>query len=179
MLFTKEKHVAYIGIGSNQGDRMMNCIRALEMLSAHKQMELIRVSRWFETEAMGERGPTGQPPFLNAAARVDTTLLAGEFLRALLDIETKLGRPPDRPKGSPRSIDLDLLLYDDLALHLEDMTIPHPELPKRLFVLVPLCDIAAEVAHPPSGLTIRELEVRCRSLGHPAWVNEWKPDDKK
>ena len=169
----KLRHQVYIGIGSNLGDRMTNCTRGLALLSAHKEIDLVRVSKWYETEAMEGGAPSGQPPFLNAAVHITTTLLAEELLEALIGIEAALGRPHPREKGLPRAIDLDILLYDDLAIRMEKLTIPHPELPKRLFVLVPLCDIAPDAVHPASGLRIRDLEARCREGGRTTRITEW------
>jgi len=173
----KYKHNAYIGVGSNVGDRISNCTRALGLISSRKGIDLVKVSRWFETEALDADGPSGADPFLNAAIHISTTMVAEDLMRELLGIEAALGRPYVRQKGEPRTIDLDLLLFDDLSLNLKGLTIPHPELTKRLFVLVPLCDIAPDVVHPSSGLTIRDLELRCRSDGIQAGISEWREAD--
>lgn len=156
-------HTAYIGIGSNLGDRLGNCLLALRMFSEHDSIEVRKVSRWYETEAWGDGGPADDPSYLNAAAELDTSLSAQELLAELLDVERRLGRPHPRPKGLPRAIDLDLLLYDELKLNLPGLTLPHPQLSKRLFVLLPLCDIGPALVHPTLGLTIRDLAVRRQS----------------
>lgn len=179
-LSRRETHTAFIGIGSNQGDRMANCTSALKLLSTEKGIEVVRVSRWYESEALTDAPPFGQPPFINAAAHVTTSLRADELMALLLRIETKLGRPYPRPKGEQRTIDLDLLLYDDLTLHIEGLDLPHPELAKRLFVLLPLCDIAPDAIHPATGLTVRDLASRCQrsnpTFRIAEWIEPWTED---
>ena len=176
----QEKHAAFIGIGSNQGNRMANCAKALDLLSAEKGIEVVRVSRWYESEAVTDTPPFGQPPFINAAASISTSLRADELMAVLLRIESKLGRPHPRPKGEQRTIDLDLLLYDDLTLHIDGLDLPHPELPKRLFVLLPLCDIAPDAVHPAIGLTVRDLAARCQQSNPffriAEWIEPWPED---
>jgi len=161
MSLASDPHIAYIGIGSNKGDRMGNCRRALELLNSEHGMQVGRVSRWHDTEALSETGPSGQERFINAVAEVATELSPEELLAALIGIERLLGRPHPRPTGLPRAIDLDILLYDGLVLDSPALTIPHPKLSKRLFVLTPLCDIAPTLVHPVLGFSMRELENKC------------------
>lgn len=158
-------HTAYIGIGSNQGDRPGNCLAALERLGRAGGIEIKKVSRWYETEAVSQGVPSGQPDFVNGAALISTDLAPGQLLSLLQGIEAELGRPSPRPKGEPRTIDLDILFYDDLIIDSSNLKIPHPELPKRLFVLVPLCDIAPAFLHPAQGRAVKDLERECRQAG--------------
>ncbi len=153
-------HAAFLGLGSNLGDRERNLLRSLEALSRCEGIEVVRVSRFIETEPVG--GPP-QGPFLNAAAEVRTTLEPRELLRALERVERELGRVRGVPNG-PRTIDLDILLYDERVVEEPGLVIPHPRMLGRAFVLDVLVEIAPERKHPRSGRTVREhwLEL-CRA----------------
>src|SRR5262245_44689322 len=131
--------VAYIALGSNLGDRAAYLHQAVEALRRQPGIAVTRLSSFHETAPVG--GPPGQGPFLNAAAELRTDLSPGELLRVLLDTERTLGRVRGEHHG-PRTIDLDLLFHGDQVLQEPGLTIPHPRLPERLFVLGPLAEIA-------------------------------------
>lgn len=118
---------------------------AIGRLRASPGVTGVLVSSFYETQPVG--GPAGQGLYLNAAARVDTTLPVQDFFDLLRRIESDLGRTRAQHWG-PRTIDLDLLLFDDLVLHNPELTVPHPRLHERRFVLEPLAEIAPEVIHP-------------------------------
>ncbi|MFA4874689.1 MAG: 2-amino-4-hydroxy-6-hydroxymethyldihydropteridine diphosphokinase [bacterium] len=150
---------AFIGIGSNQGDRVDNCLRAVDKLRATRGIEVMRVSHWYLSTAVPVAGgpAEAQSPYINGAALLRTTLSAHELLAALIETERAMGRPHPRQKGTARTIDLDILLYGDEIIDEPDLVVPHPELCKRPFVLAPLCDIAPDTIEPKSGLCVREL----------------------
>jgi 2-amino-4-hydroxy-6-hydroxymethyldihydropteridine diphosphokinase len=141
----------YLALGSNLGDRAMNLKQALEALPPDIAVEA--VSPIYETEPAYV---LDQPRFLNLAVRARTELPPEAALARLKQIEARLGREPGLRFG-PRLIDLDLLLYNELALDTPAVAIPHPRLHERAFVLAPLNDIAPQLVHPGLGLTIREL----------------------
>ena len=149
--------VAYLGLGSNMGDRARHLRRAVQMLNAVEGSWVERVSRVYETPPSG--GPAGQGLFLNVALRLSTELSPRCLLDQMQAIERKSGRPPEpqRIKWAARSLDLDLLLYGDRVIRDPHLVVPHPLMDERWFVLKPMCDIAADVRHPESGRTMEEL----------------------
>ena len=143
--------VAYIGLGANLGDRMTmlrTAIQRLETLGG-----IAGVSSLYETEPVGY---LAQPSFLNAVVALDTAQAPADLLGALLSIERDLGRVRSFP-NAPRTLDLDLLLVDDVILDTPELTLPHPRLHERAFVLVPLAEIAPELVLPGTGKTMQEL----------------------
>src|SRR6266545_6689401 len=145
---------AYIGLGSNVGDRQANLDRATEALQEASQIEVTQVSSYYEYDAVG--GPPGQSPYLNAVIEIQTELSPEDVLALLLNIEQRLGRVR-RERHGPRTLDLDLLLYDDQIRKGPDLTLPHPRMHERAFVLEPFAEIAPDAVHPVLGNTIREL----------------------
>ena len=143
--------IVYLGLGSNLGNREANLRAALRGLWRMGRVEA--VSSLYETEPVG--GPA-QPPFYNAACRWETGLEPRPMLRCLQGLEHELGRRPGE-RWAPRPIDLDVLLLGDRILGEDGLTIPHPRLAERPFVLAPLAEIAAEACHPVEGKTIAEL----------------------
>jgi len=145
--------IAYIGIGSNLGDREANCAAAVAALGQVPGVRVEKVSAWRETAPVG---PVPQGDFINGAVRVATTLSARDLLDACLSIERRMGRERRVPKG-PRVIDLDLLLYGDTVIDAPGLTVPHPEMARRRFVLEPLAEIAPEARHPVTGRTAAQM----------------------
>lgn len=153
---------AYIALGSNMGDRASLIAQAVAAVGGLSGVEAVRCSRLFETPAVGLDGvgqKAGQGAYLNAAAAVETSLGPRELLDGLLSVESALGRVERgrREKWAARPIDLDLLLWGDAVIDEPGLTVPHPQLSKRWFVLSPLCDVGADVIHPVFNVTIREL----------------------
>ncbi len=142
---------AYIGLGSNMGDRTGACRKALELLS--RAGIVTAVSSFYCTEPVGYKE---QDEFINAAAAIVTDLSPHDLLLACREIENRLGRIRVIRWG-PRALDLDLLLYGSSVVNLPDLTIPHPQMSLRGFVLIPLCEIAPRVVHPILNKTIEQL----------------------
>ena len=140
---------AWIGLGSNLGDREVYLRRALEALGADPAVEVTAVSTFLETEPVGF---LAQPRFLNAAARIETELSPREFLERLLAVELLLGRTREGPRFGPRTIDLDLLLFGDEVVDEPGLRVPHPRLHDRRFVLEPLAELDPGLAVPGHGL---------------------------
>ncbi|MEW5702465.1 MAG: 2-amino-4-hydroxy-6-hydroxymethyldihydropteridine diphosphokinase [Candidatus Zixiibacteriota bacterium] len=147
---------AFIGVGSNIGDRLEHINRAAELLCRTDGVRTLISAPIYKTRPVGPAGPGN---FYNTVFRLTVALSPCQLWRRLQEIEVALGRPPVRTPGhvGARTIDLDLLLYDDLIIQNEDLTVPHPRLCQRAFVLVPLCDLAPDFCCPESGLSIREL----------------------
>ena len=146
-----EKVTVYLGLGSNLGDRQQMLTQALTHLSQKVAVEA--VSSFYETKPLYF---ADQPLFLNATCHVSTSIGPHQLLTLVKGIESKLGRLPNS-HNKPRPIDIDILLYDNLVMQSQTLTIPHPLMLERAFVLIPLAEIAPYLVHPVAGLTISQL----------------------
>ena len=150
------KHVAYIGLGSNLADPVAQVSNALEMLNGLPQTRVLRRSSLYRSAPVGY---LDQPDFINAVAQLETELAPRALLDALLALEQERGRTRDFA-NAPRTLDLDVLLYDDLRHHEHGLTIPHPQMHLRAFVLQPLLEIAPDCVIPGIGAAA-EAALRC------------------
>jgi 2-amino-4-hydroxy-6-hydroxymethyldihydropteridine diphosphokinase len=144
---------AFVGLGSNLGDREATLEEAIALLRAHPEIEVAAVSALHETEPWG---PVEQPRYLNGAVAIDTRLQPRELLGVLLDVERRLGRVRVERFG-PRTIDLDLLLYGDAVLDEPGLEVPHPRLHERAFALEPLRELDPQLVVPGRGPVTRLL----------------------
>jgi 2-amino-4-hydroxy-6-hydroxymethyldihydropteridine diphosphokinase len=142
---------AYLGLGSNLGERRQNLEKAMEYLS--QRMRVTRKSSVYDTEPVGN---PGQPRFLNMVCQVKTMLRAQDLLVLAKAIERKLGRLPGK-RNSPRPIDIDILFYGEQVIDTPELVVPHPRIISRAFVLVPLAEIAPTLVHPVAKKTVTEL----------------------
>ncbi len=167
--------VAYIGLGANLGDPAGQLRRALALIAALEEVEVVRVSTFYLNPPLG---PPGQPWYVNAVAQVKTRLTAEELLRSLGRLEADLGRVR-REHWGPRVIDLDLLLYDGEVISTPELVLPHPELHRRAFVLAPLAEIAPDAWHPvlekSAAQLLAELDPADRVALKPLSLEESKP----
>jgi len=147
------KHIAFISIGSNIGDRLENCRNAIGSLANSKDVNLINASAFYETEPWGK---IKQDWFINCVIELETNLDVHELLMLLQGVEKKLGRN-NTEKGGPRVIDLDILFFNSEIIEAEEVVIPHPLLHKRRFVLTPLAEIASNFIHPVLKKSVSEL----------------------
>ncbi len=157
--FDAGMEIVFLALGTNLGDRLANLNAALAALPP--VVTVLQRSAVYETPPWGV---TDQPAFLNMAVKGGTSLAPVALLKALKQLERDLGRVPSVRYG-PRLIDIDILFYNDLILETPDLTIPHPRLPERAFVLVPLADVAAELIHPVLHESIRALLARVDTKG--------------
>ncbi|MBN2180748.1 MAG: 2-amino-4-hydroxy-6-hydroxymethyldihydropteridine diphosphokinase [Sedimentisphaerales bacterium] len=151
-----EMHTAYIGLGGNLGDRKETIETAVKMLAENEHIEFVGVSELVETAPLGG---ADQPDYLNAVAELQTSLNPGALHQVLIEIENQLGRKRDE-KWSPRAIDLDLLLFDDMIINAPELTVPHPQMHLRSFVLSGLCRFNPKLIHPVLKVTVKELAAR-------------------
>jgi 2-amino-4-hydroxy-6-hydroxymethyldihydropteridine diphosphokinase len=169
-----EPITVYLGLGSNLGQREANLARAILLLgqpfdsAQDRRVELLRVSSIYETAPWGY---TEQPPFLNCVVEAETTLPPPLLLQAVQELEKAMGRKPGFQYG-PRLIDVDILLYGSLTIDQPDLQIPHPRIPQRAFVLIPLAELAAIMVHPTLRLPIAEL---ARRVEGKEGVKPWGP----
>lgn len=146
--------VSYIAVGANLGNREATMVRAAAQLGVSPGVEFHQISEFMENPAVG--GPPDAPPFLNAVIEIETTLSPEALLDCLLEIEQRFGRVR-REKWEPRTIDLDVILYRQEIIQTERLTIPHPRMHERRFVLEPLVEIAPGAIHPVLHLTATQL----------------------
>ena len=156
------KVTAYLGLGTNQGDRQEQLKQAINLLNNTKGIHVRQTSSIYETAPVGY---LDQPPFYNMAAEIQTILPPAQLLEAFLQIEQKFHRVR-KIRWGPRTMDLDLLLYEDRCIQQEDLVVPHPRMTERAFVLVPLLEIAGDIEIPGTHKTITQ------------WMEEI-PDDQK
>lgn len=160
---------AYIGIGSNLGNRKEYIDKALKMLAESEKIEFCRMSDIIETTSLGDKT---QPDYLNAVAEIQTSLEPEDLHKKLIQIENLLGRER-KEKWSSRTIDLDLLLFGDNVINTAKLTIPHKQMHLRSFVLTCLCELNSELIHPVMKVSISELAARLN--GSDFAINPYKP----
>jgi 2-amino-4-hydroxy-6-hydroxymethyldihydropteridine diphosphokinase len=164
--------VGFIGIGSNLGDPFEACRTAIARIAGIRETKLLRSSSLYKTKPVG---PQDQPSFINAVAEVRTTLAPRQLLHALQEIEKQMGRV-EAIRWGPRIVDLDILFYGQKIVQEEGLVIPHPELHRRAFVLVPLCELASYMIHPTFGVSIRGLMDRLADL---CGVEIYSPENRE
>ena len=153
LTFTRMKHIAYIGIGSNLGDKLYYCEKAISEILKIDRHQLLAKSSLFRTEPVG---CTSQDWFVNGVIKIETDLEPSELLRTLKTVEAQLGRT-ETFRWGPRTIDLDILFFDDIQIQTGELKIPHPLIQNRKFVLIPLAEIDRHLIHPVLKRTIQEL----------------------
>jgi 2-amino-4-hydroxy-6-hydroxymethyldihydropteridine diphosphokinase len=151
----------FIGLGSNVGERHRYLNAAASELRRLPGTRVVWYSSVYETDPYGVKE---QPKFLNAVGELETTLSPPDLLKELKQIEQRTGRI-ERERWGPREIDLDILVYDGLVYSDDTVTVPHPELERRKFVLLPLREIAPDLVHPVTGMSVEELSRECRDDG--------------
>ncbi|MBW1734189.1 MAG: 2-amino-4-hydroxy-6-hydroxymethyldihydropteridine diphosphokinase [Deltaproteobacteria bacterium] len=143
----------YVGVGSNMGDKLSNCRKAVRLVGGMEDTSLVERSPFYRTEPLGL---TDQDWYLNGVIGIQTYLSPQDLLRSLLSIETHMGRVRNERWG-PRIIDLDILLYGNRVIDETNLTIPHPLMHRRRFVLIPMVQLDPDLIHPVLGRTMKEL----------------------
>ena len=151
-------HTAYLSVGSNLGDKLENCRSGIATLTRSPGIRLVAQSRIYRTEPVDY---LDQDWFINYAVKIETDLTPGELLKHIKSVEQTAGRKQNAIRFGPRILDLDILLYDDVVREEPGLTIPHPRMHKRRFVLRPICDIDPEIIHP---VFHRSMQVLLNSL---------------
>jgi 2-amino-4-hydroxy-6-hydroxymethyldihydropteridine diphosphokinase len=149
-----KKHIAYISVGSNIGDKIQNCRAGIEGLGVSGKSKLIKHSRFYRTSPV-DYGD--QDWFVNAAAKIATSLGPQALLNEIKRIQASAGRKTDPIRFGPRILDLDIIFYDNAVIKLDGLEIPHPRMHKRRFVLQPMCDIDPFIIHPVLMKDVRSL----------------------
>jgi 2-amino-4-hydroxy-6-hydroxymethyldihydropteridine diphosphokinase len=172
---TESFHVAFLGLGSNIGEREALLIDALRQLHNHPDIQITKRSAMYETDPVGY---TDQPPFLNMACRIETTLSSNALLEQVLRVERGLGRER-LIRWGPRTIDIDVLLYDNLHITTPTLTVPHPRIMERAFVLVPLLDVLGEKERDwrPGFTKVEVAATGVRPWTKTSWPEEYGPSE--
>lgn len=144
----------YIGIGSNLGDPYQSCIKALEIIKKHPFLALDALSPFYRTEPVGVEG---QSWYINAVLSISTSLSSSELISEILGVEKVMGRKRTGTRWESRIIDLDILLIGDEIINDKNLTVPHPRMHTRRFVMAPMADIAPDLIHPILGKTMAEI----------------------
>ena len=165
------RETVFIGFGSNVGDRLDYCDRAVTLLGLLPNSRVVAVSSLYETEPVADAGDPGTGWFLNGVVQVETDLTPRKLLDVCREVEQSLGRDLEHRSG-PRTLDLDILFYGSRVLHDADLVIPHPRLHLRRFVLTPMAELDPGWRHPVLNRTVRELLVQ---LADPAEVRRLDP----
>ena len=147
-------HTAIVSVGSNMGDKLGNCRRAIAALGEIDSTRVLAVSRFYKTAPVDY---LDQDWFVNAAVKIDTPLAPLELLEALHKIQRRAGRTHDLIRFGPRVIDLDIIFYDAAVIQTPELVVPHPRMHKRRFVLQPICDIDPAIVHPVIKKSVRTL----------------------
>ena len=147
-------HKVYLGIGSNLGSRKRNIEKSLSLLSDEKEIRIKKQSSFYETKPVG--GPK-QRNFINAVILIETTQNVTTLLQSLKNIENKAGRKKDSIRWGPRIIDLDILAYEQLVINIGHLSVPHPRMHERFFVLAPFAEISPGFKHPILKKSIKKL----------------------
>jgi 2-amino-4-hydroxy-6-hydroxymethyldihydropteridine diphosphokinase len=158
------KKIAAIALGSNMGDSQEILEAALKRLDTMEGISVKTHSSWYKTAPI----VPNQPDYLNGCALLETTLESDQLLKTLLKIEDEFGRVR-KERWGPRTLDLDLILYEDLILDTPNLIIPHPRMKERAFVLIPLAEISPSMIEPKSGLTISQLLEKVDQTGVKLW----------
>jgi 2-amino-4-hydroxy-6-hydroxymethyldihydropteridine diphosphokinase len=148
--------VVYLGLGSNAGNRARAVLKAIKLISLLRKTKLLKVSSFYITSPVGPK----QRDFINAAAKIKTGLSPDALLAELKDIEAAMGRKKSARRWGPRPIDIDILFFGRQAVSKTSLTIPHPELHERRFVLEPLSEIAPRLFHPVLKKTVAALKAQ-------------------
>ena len=151
--------LVYLSLGSNRGDRRKHLASGIEKLSGKPGIIVQRISSLYETEPWGK---VDQPEFLNCALEIFTELAPEELLMVLRSIERSAGRRPGIAKWAPRVLDMDILIYGKLVIDSPELTIPHPRLIDRRFVLEPLCELCPDLVLPGQGIDICSALSQCK-----------------
>ncbi|MBF0228801.1 MAG: 2-amino-4-hydroxy-6-hydroxymethyldihydropteridine diphosphokinase [Desulfamplus sp.] len=150
----KKKHPVFISIGSNMGDKYANCIMGIEHIKKLNETEVLEIANFYKTEPVDYKD---QDWFINSVLKIKTTLEPEILMANLKNIEQQLGQYEKKVRFGPRILDLDIIFYGDMVINRDNLTIPHPRMDKRCFVLKPLCDIAPQIIHPILGYSAKEL----------------------
>jgi len=147
-------HIAYLSIGSNLGDTVLNCEKSIDLLDNSDKISVSEISGFYKTEPMDF---LDQNFFVNLAVKINTSLKPDELLHVLQYLQEKMGQGEKEIRFGPRIIDYDIIFYDRLILSSDHLEIPHPRMHLRKFVLQPLCDIAPDFKHPESSSPLHVL----------------------